>query len=677
MRRREHPPLVRPDALTGGPAAARSHRVRRRFAGRAARGRLRRHRVPRLGRAERTRARSRRRSAAPWSRIDPRASGVRGASRTDAGVHAEGQLVAFDTSRDIPPRGWVLGLNQHLPDDVAVRVGARRSRPASSPASPRAASAIVTACSSTRSAIRAGARARGASRRSTPTRSRARRSAAVGTHDFAAFRSAGDERDEHGAHAHRASPSSARPTRASSASSSRGTRSSTTWCASSSGTMVDVGARPARAGARWRARSVARARAAPGRPRPRTGSSSSTSTSICREGARASDGRRDAGPRAWSRCAAARARARARPIAALWRELWDAHEAWGGYPGSRDPRVYAQLAARLDDDARVRGGRPVLGRHVHLVADLDGAPCGQVEGWFERHGAAPTTPLTCEVRSLIVGRRARAAWARVARSSTRSRGRVARSLARGAPCVLAAEVLEPNPAHAFYARVGYAPVAWSARDRRRSEASARRLAAGRRAASPCRRDALADRSLEATLAARRRDAGDVRFDRPRAIDATLVGAIAAHLAADARGLRATRRRSSRSTAPASSAARRASPCRRSSPPFVARAARAPRPLRARPRAAAAARSWRRSSRSGAASRASHGAPLVELTDLSAPGTASRRRARRPARGPGRASSCAPRDGARRGAGGRWHALRARDQTCPAKGTAVRFVPRLA
>jgi tRNA pseudouridine38-40 synthase len=59
--------------------------------------------------------------------VDPRASGLRGASRTDAGVHAEGQLVAFDTRRDIPERGWVLGLNQHLPDDLAVR--AARSVP--------------------------------------------------------------------------------------------------------------------------------------------------------------------------------------------------------------------------------------------------------------------------------------------------------------------------------------------------------------------------------------------------------------------------------------------------------------------------------------------------------------------------------------------------------------------
>jgi len=53
--------------------------------------------------------------------MDPRASPLRGASRTDAGVHAQGQLVAFDASRDIGPRGWVLGLNRHLPEDVAVR----------------------------------------------------------------------------------------------------------------------------------------------------------------------------------------------------------------------------------------------------------------------------------------------------------------------------------------------------------------------------------------------------------------------------------------------------------------------------------------------------------------------------------------------------------------------------
>jgi tRNA pseudouridine38-40 synthase len=53
--------------------------------------------------------------------VDARASAVRGASRTDAGVHAVGQLAAFDSVLAMPPRGWVLAINQHLPDDVCVR----------------------------------------------------------------------------------------------------------------------------------------------------------------------------------------------------------------------------------------------------------------------------------------------------------------------------------------------------------------------------------------------------------------------------------------------------------------------------------------------------------------------------------------------------------------------------
>jgi tRNA pseudouridine38-40 synthase len=53
--------------------------------------------------------------------IDPRSGSPRGTSRTDAGVHAEGQIATFDATIDIPPRGWVLALNQHLPDDVCVR----------------------------------------------------------------------------------------------------------------------------------------------------------------------------------------------------------------------------------------------------------------------------------------------------------------------------------------------------------------------------------------------------------------------------------------------------------------------------------------------------------------------------------------------------------------------------
>jgi tRNA pseudouridine38-40 synthase len=55
--------------------------------------------------------------------MDPSVAAVRGASRTDAGVHAEAQLAAFDPdpARAIDARGWVLGLDSKLPDDVAVR----------------------------------------------------------------------------------------------------------------------------------------------------------------------------------------------------------------------------------------------------------------------------------------------------------------------------------------------------------------------------------------------------------------------------------------------------------------------------------------------------------------------------------------------------------------------------
>ena len=42
------------------------------------------------------------------------------AGRTDAGVHALGQVIHFDTPAQRPDRAWLLGGNSHLPDDVAV-----------------------------------------------------------------------------------------------------------------------------------------------------------------------------------------------------------------------------------------------------------------------------------------------------------------------------------------------------------------------------------------------------------------------------------------------------------------------------------------------------------------------------------------------------------------------------
>jgi tRNA pseudouridine38-40 synthase len=126
--------------------------------------------------------------------LDPRVRSLRGASRTDAGVHAEGQLVAFDTSRQIPAKGWVLGLNQHLPDDVAVRA----AQPVAVGYSPRFSArgkryryrvlvdSVRDPIWRTRawrvSEVAVAAIAREAE-------------AAKGTHDFVAFRSSGDERD--------------------------------------------------------------------------------------------------------------------------------------------------------------------------------------------------------------------------------------------------------------------------------------------------------------------------------------------------------------------------------------------------------------------------------------------------------------------------------------------------
>ena len=43
------------------------------------------------------------------------------AGRTDAGVHASGQIVHFDTPNPRPMRAWTHGGNMHLPDDIAIQ----------------------------------------------------------------------------------------------------------------------------------------------------------------------------------------------------------------------------------------------------------------------------------------------------------------------------------------------------------------------------------------------------------------------------------------------------------------------------------------------------------------------------------------------------------------------------
>lgn len=126
---------------------------------------------------------------------------VRGASRTDAGVHALGQAAAFDAARDIPASGWLLGLNAALPDDLAVRA----AREVPDGYSPRFDTAnklyrYLLCVDDVRDPLlrhrawHLGSRVRGKSLR--PLDVAAMRRAAthlVGTHDFRAFRAADDE----------------------------------------------------------------------------------------------------------------------------------------------------------------------------------------------------------------------------------------------------------------------------------------------------------------------------------------------------------------------------------------------------------------------------------------------------------------------------------------------------
>ncbi|KYG09278.1 tRNA pseudouridine synthase A [Sorangium cellulosum] len=128
--------------------------------------------------------------------IDPAIREIRGASRTDAGVHARDQRVAFDTAAPLPPRGWVLATARHLPDEIVIR----RAAVVRVGYSPRFESLrkryryLIL-----RDLVRDPFLSRRAWRVEGLTddaieRARAEALAAKGTHDFAAFRTSADER---------------------------------------------------------------------------------------------------------------------------------------------------------------------------------------------------------------------------------------------------------------------------------------------------------------------------------------------------------------------------------------------------------------------------------------------------------------------------------------------------
>ena len=129
--------------------------------------------------------------------IDAAVREIRGASRTDAGVHAHGQRVAFDTSAGVPPRGWVLAVTRHLPREIAVR----RAAFVAPGFTPRFQSRgkhyrYLVLRDPTRDPFLDGRVWRSPSFADAEAVARAQREAqrALGTHDFAAFRSSADER---------------------------------------------------------------------------------------------------------------------------------------------------------------------------------------------------------------------------------------------------------------------------------------------------------------------------------------------------------------------------------------------------------------------------------------------------------------------------------------------------
>ncbi len=128
--------------------------------------------------------------------VDSSIADVRGASRTDARVHARGQLVAFDPARAIPPAAWQAEVNRRLPEDVAVV----RARCVASGFVPRFEAAgkryiYEVKVSSMRDPLerhRAWVVPFGVS----PERVGGELAALVGTHDFRAFRRAADRRED-------------------------------------------------------------------------------------------------------------------------------------------------------------------------------------------------------------------------------------------------------------------------------------------------------------------------------------------------------------------------------------------------------------------------------------------------------------------------------------------------
>jgi tRNA pseudouridine38-40 synthase len=119
---------------------------------------------------------------------------VRGAGRTDAGIHADGKVATFDLEVNIPPHGFLRGLNAALPADVALVDVALAGPDFDARFSARGKVYRYTAWAHF---VRSPLRARRAWHVREPLDTEAIRAAAaalVGDHDFRAFRASDCER---------------------------------------------------------------------------------------------------------------------------------------------------------------------------------------------------------------------------------------------------------------------------------------------------------------------------------------------------------------------------------------------------------------------------------------------------------------------------------------------------
>ena len=123
------------------------------------------------------------------------AVGVIGSSRTDAGVHALGQVAHFDIDSPIPTKNFTSALNNLLPNDIAVVQAEQVPDDFDAISSTQSKWYRYTLCTAS---IRPVQRIRYCWHRPAPLDSEAMNQAAarlVGTHDFKSFASAADTRE--------------------------------------------------------------------------------------------------------------------------------------------------------------------------------------------------------------------------------------------------------------------------------------------------------------------------------------------------------------------------------------------------------------------------------------------------------------------------------------------------